>query len=192
MQENLQKVNSRVLIVLPWGSEIKKLPSVNISLHCTLIRITCKHVITKWPLQDTILCGYMAPQVLLPCWHGPPLHILGFYVLCIFLLARKNSKDFCQDEDSNRELLLCEMIFICSRLLVCHLRCQQPISLSQNVFFLNHQFGNINFPSISYYFHIPIIFDYLDIHCPTEVMAVGTMIFPVGEQFFFPTWTLQI
>ena len=94
MQENLQKVNSRVLIVLPWGSEIKKLPSVNISLHCTLIRITCKHVITKWPLQDTILCGYMAPQVLLPCWHGPPLHILGFYVLCIFLLARKIPKIF--------------------------------------------------------------------------------------------------
>ena len=27
----------------------------------------------------------------------------------------------------------------------------------------------------------------MDIHCPTEVMAVGTIIFPVrvGEQFFF-------
>jgi hypothetical protein len=46
---------------------------------------------------------------------------------------------------------------------------------------------NLNFPSISYYFHIPIIFDYLDIHCPTEVMSVGTIIFPVRveEQFFF-------
>ena len=45
----------------------------------------------------------------------------------------------------------------------------------------------LTFPSISYYFHIPIIFDYLDIHCPTEVLAVGTIIFPVrvGEQFFF-------
>jgi hypothetical protein len=42
-----------------------------------------------------------------------------------------------------------------------------------------------HFPSISYYFHIPIIFDYLDFHCPTEV-AVGTIIFPVRvEQFFF-------
>ena len=43
------------------------------------------------------------------------------------------------------------------------------------------------FPSVSYYFHIPIIFDYLDIHCPTEVMAVGTIIFPVRveEQIFF-------
>ena len=43
------------------------------------------------------------------------------------------------------------------------------------------------FPSISYHFRIPIIFDYLDFHCPTEVLAVGTIIFPVrvGEQFFF-------
>ena len=47
-----------------------------------------------------------------------------------------------------------------------------------------------SFLSISYYFHIPIIFDYLDIHCPTEVMAVGTIIFPVRveEQFFFQYW----
>ena len=26
---------------------------------------------------------------------------------------------------------------------------------------------------------MPIIFDYLNIHCPTEVMPVGTIIFPV-------------
>ena len=45
----------------------------------------------------------------------------------------------------------------------------------------------LTFPSISYYFHIPIIFDYLNIHCPAEVMAVGTINFPVrvGEHFFF-------
>ena len=42
------------------------------------------------------------------------------------------------------------------------------------------------FPSISYHFRIPIIFDYLEFHCPTEVLAVGTIFFP-GEQFFFPT-----
>ena len=47
---------------------------------------------------------------------------------------------------------------------------------------INHSY----FPSISYYFHIPIIFDYLDFHCPTEVMAVGTIIFLVRvEEHFF-------
>ena len=53
---------------------------------------------------------------------------------------------------------------------------EKPITCEDNIF-----------PSISDYFHIPIIFDYLDFHCPTEVLAVGTIIFPVrvGEQFFF-------
>ena len=43
------------------------------------------------------------------------------------------------------------------------------------------------FPSISDYFHIPIIFDYFNILCPTEAMTVGTIFFPVRveEQFFF-------
>ena len=49
---------------------------------------------------------------------------------------------------------------------------------------------DISFPSISDYFHIPIIFDYLDIHCPTDVMTVGTIFFP-WEQFFFQYGLLQ-
>jgi hypothetical protein len=61
---------------------------------------------------------------------------------------------------------------------------------STNPFCINLKYCKVSFPSISYYFHIPIIFDYLDIHCPTEVMAVGTIIFPVRveEQFFFQYW----
>ena len=61
---------------------------------------------------------------------------------------------------------------------------------STNPFCINLKYCKVSFPSISYYFHIPIIFDYLDIHCPTEVMAVGTIIFPVRVgTIFFPIWT---
>ena len=61
---------------------------------------------------------------------------------------------------------------------------------STNPFCINLKYCKVSFPSISYYFHIPIIFDFLDIHCPTEVMAVGTIIFPVRVgTIFFPIWT---
>ena len=40
-----------------------------------------------------------------------------------------------------------------------------------------------SFPSISNYFRIPIIFNFLDFHCPT-VLAVGTIFFLTLEHFF--------
>jgi hypothetical protein len=64
----------------------------------------------------------------------------------------------------------------------------QPAGLMQcrageKTLFESHHHTNFHcnepFPSISYYFRIPIIFDFLDFHCPTEVMAVRTIIFPV-------------
>ena len=39
------------------------------------------------------------------------------------------------------------------------------------------------FPSISDYFYIPIIFDYLDIHCPTVLWQLGQLFF--HENNFF-------
>ena len=43
--------------------------------------------------------------------------------------------------------------------------------------------GNLIFPSISYYFYIPIIFDYLEFHCPTEAMKLGQFFFHENNLF---------
>ena len=40
------------------------------------------------------------------------------------------------------------------------------------------------FPSISDYFHIPIIFDFLDFHCPFEVFNWNNFFFLTLEHFF--------